>query len=169
MKHILRSTLILVTFFAIDKALAFVRQVAVARSFSQTPQLLDAFNAANNLPDLLFALISGGALAVAFIPVLSYYLEKEGQPSAWDLFARIANLAFLVTTGLAVVIAVLADPLVRFELGLRPVSVRAASPGRRPDASQPDRHADLLDQWIGDGRAAGEPTFSPARHGASFL
>jgi putative peptidoglycan lipid II flippase len=120
MKHILRSTLILVVFFAIDKALALVRQVAIARSFGQTPQLLDAFNAANNLPDLLFALISGGALAIAFIPVLSLYLEQKSQPAAWDLFSRIANLAFLVTAGLAIVIALLADPLVRFELGIAP-------------------------------------------------
>jgi putative peptidoglycan lipid II flippase len=120
MKHILRSTLILAVFFSIDKVLALIRQVVIARTFGQSPQLLDAFNAANNLPDLLFALISGGALAIAFIPVLSQYLEQKGQPAAWDLFSRIANLAFLVTAALAILVAALADPLVRFELGIAP-------------------------------------------------
>ena len=120
MKHILRSTLILTAFFAIDKALALIRQVVIARTFGKTPQLLDAFNAANNLPDLLFALISGGALAIAFIPVLSEYMEQRGRPAAWDLFSRIANLAFLVTAGLAIIIALLAGPLVRSRLGIAP-------------------------------------------------
>ncbi len=55
---------------------------------------LDAFNAANNLPDLLFVLISAGALGIAFIPVLSDALQKEGRPALWKLFSRIANLIF---------------------------------------------------------------------------
>ena len=71
-----------------------------------------AYNAANNIPDLLSALISGGALGVALIPVLSEYLETKGRPDAWALFARILNLAFLVTGGLAILIAIFAEPFV---------------------------------------------------------
>jgi len=100
-------------FIALDKGLAFLRQVIIARQFGLSSQL-DVFNVANNLPDLLFALISGGALAVAFIPVLSEVLNKEGRSQAWELFARIANLAFLVTGLLAIVIAILAQPLVHY-------------------------------------------------------
>ncbi len=73
---------------------------------------MDAFNAANNVPDMLFALISGGALAMAFIPVLSEVLTVEGRPAMWGLFSRIANLAFLVTGSLALLVALLARPLV---------------------------------------------------------
>ena len=40
-------------------------------------------------------------------------LEKKGRPAAWDLFSRIANLVFLVAAGLSIVIALLADQLVR--------------------------------------------------------
>jgi len=98
-------------FIALDKGLAFLRQVIIARQFGLSGQL-DAFNVANNMPDLLFALISGGALAVAFIPVLSEVLNKDGRSQAWELFSRIANLAFLVTGLLAVLIAILAQPLV---------------------------------------------------------
>src|SRR5512133_2215834 len=119
LSHLTRSSLLLGGFFLLDKILAFGRSILIARQFRLSPEL-DAFNAANNLPDLLFALISGGALAIAFIPVLSQYLEHQGQPAAWDLFSRIANLAFLVTAGLAVVIALLSGPLVRFELGIAP-------------------------------------------------
>ncbi len=75
---------------------------------------------ANNIPDLLFALISGGALAIAFIPVLSQVLIRDGQKPAWQLFSRIANLAFLVTAALAVVVAIFAGSMVRAEIGIAP-------------------------------------------------
>ena len=120
MRHIARSTLIIAVFFALEKGLGFIRNVLISRTFADTPELLDAFNAANNIPDLLFALISGGALALAFIPVLSEYLETKGRQDAWDLFSRITNLVFLVTLGLSVVIGLAADWLVSASLGIAP-------------------------------------------------
>jgi hypothetical protein len=59
MSHIARSSLIIAFFFGIDKVLAFVRQIFIARQFGLGVEI-DAFNAANNIPDLLSALISGG-------------------------------------------------------------------------------------------------------------
>lgn len=117
--HLTRISLLLAAFFALDKLLAIVRQVLIARLFGLSADL-DAFNAANNLPDMLFALISGGALAIAFIPVLSEYLTQKSRQDTWQLFSRVANLALLVTATLAVVIAVLAQPLVSWQLGIAP-------------------------------------------------
>ncbi len=116
--RVTRITFLLVGFFALDKAVAFIRQVVIARQFGLSPEL-DAFNAANNLPDLLFALISGGSLALAFIPVLTEQLTREGKPAAWNLFSKILNLAFLVTGVLAIIVAAVAHPLVRWEIGHR--------------------------------------------------
>lgn len=113
MSHVFRSSLILAFFFGVDKVFGLVRQVLVAREFGLSYEL-DVFNAANNIPDLLSALISGGALGVALIPVLSEYLERRGRADAWALFARILNLAFLVTTGISILIILFADPLVRY-------------------------------------------------------
>jgi putative peptidoglycan lipid II flippase len=112
MSRFAKSTLIVAIFFGLEKVLGFVRQIIIARQFGLSPGL-DAFNAANNLPDLLFALISGGALGIAFIPVLSETMQKQDRQAAWDLFSRIANLMFLVTGGVALVLAILAGPLVR--------------------------------------------------------
>ena len=103
MKRLIKSSLVIAFFFGIDKILSFFRQLAVARTFSLSYDL-DVFNAANNIPDLLSALISGGALAVALIPVLSDYLETRGKKEAWRLFSNILNLAFILTALLAVVI-----------------------------------------------------------------
>lgn len=114
-----KITLLLVFFFGLDKVVAFFRQVIIARQFGLSAEL-DVFNVANNVPDMLFALISGGALAMAFIPVLTEVLTKEGQRSAWTLFSRIANLAFVLTSVLAVVVAIFAHQLVRTNIGIAP-------------------------------------------------
>ncbi len=119
MSRLARSTLIIAIFFGVEKLLGFVRQVLVARTFGLSREL-DAFNAANNIPDLIFALISGGALAIAFIPVLSEYLQKGGRPAAWDLFSRIANLVFLTTAALSVIVAILAPQMVHWGIGIAP-------------------------------------------------
>ena len=63
MKLIARSSLIIALFFTVDKVFAFVRQMFVTRLFSLSYEL-DAFNVANNIPDMLSALISGGALVL---------------------------------------------------------------------------------------------------------
>jgi putative peptidoglycan lipid II flippase len=92
----------------------------ISRQFSDSVELLVTFNAANNLPDVLFALISGGALAMAFIPLMSDYLTQKGRVAAWDLFSRVANLAFIVTGSFAVIIFFFAEPIVNAELGIAP-------------------------------------------------
>jgi putative peptidoglycan lipid II flippase len=120
MRHIARSTVIIAVFFGLEKVLGLARQLIISRTFGDTVNLLDSYNAANNIPDMLFALISGGALAMALIPVLSETLEKEGRPQAWGVFSRIANLVFLVTAGFSIVIALLAERLVRWNIGIAP-------------------------------------------------
>lgn len=119
LSHVARSTLLIAVFFGLDKILGLVRQVIIGRQFGVGPEL-DVFNAANNLPDLLFALISGGALAVAFIPVLSEAMEIDGREALWAVFSRVANLAFLITGGLALLLAVFAGNLVGAQFGVAP-------------------------------------------------
>ena len=117
--HLTRSSLILIVFFGLDKVVAFVRTSIIARQFSLSHEL-DAFNVANNLPDLLFALISGGAMTMALIPVLSEAMTTKGRPAVWDIFSRVANLAFVATGAIAIIIAIFAEPLVSARLGIAP-------------------------------------------------
>ena len=55
---------------------------------------------------MLFMLISGGALAIAFIPILSEVLTAEGREKAWKLFSNILNLALIVTVAAAILVAI---------------------------------------------------------------
>jgi putative peptidoglycan lipid II flippase len=115
-----RTSILIAFFFFIDKVLAFVRVGIISRQYAGSVELLDTFNAANNLPDVLFALISGGALAMAFIPLMSEYLTTQGRAAAWDLFSRVVNLAFIVTGSIAILIAIFAEPIVNAEIGIAP-------------------------------------------------
>ncbi len=99
-------------FFALDKVLAFGKTLL----FNKIVGLegMGIFGAANNIPDYLSALLSGGALGMAFIPVLTEYLDKQGRRETWDLFSRIINLAFVITGAVSLIIIPFTLPLVRF-------------------------------------------------------
>ena len=112
-RRLLNASLLVGFFFGLDKVIALLRQRLVAQHFGLNPAL-DAYNTANNLPDMLYAVIAGGSLAIAFIPVLSETLAREGRPRAWELFSLIANLAVSVTAILAALIALFPLPLVRW-------------------------------------------------------
>lgn len=97
--------------FFIDKAFAFYRIKITSDIYQDEIGLLDTFNAANNLPDVLFALISGGALAMAFIPLLTEYLTLKDRAAAWDLFSRVANLGFTVTAFFSIIVMIFAEQI----------------------------------------------------------
>ncbi|MEW5958502.1 MAG: murein biosynthesis integral membrane protein MurJ [Chloroflexota bacterium] len=111
--HLIRSTGILMAAFLLNKVLAIGRQVVIARAFGTGPDY-DAFVAAFRLPDILFMLISGGALATAFIPVLSerLTLHPPDDPDGWQLTSLVLNTMFIVTAGVSGLAALAARPLV---------------------------------------------------------
>jgi len=114
-----RATIIVALSFAVNKVLAIVRQLIIARQFGLSAEL-DVFNVANNVPDMLYSLISGGALAMAIIPVLSEVLSKDGREESWRVFSRVANIAFLITAILSLLVGVFAEPLVKSPWGIAP-------------------------------------------------
>ncbi len=105
--------------FGINKVLGILRQLIIARQFGLSSEL-DVFNVANNVPEMLNALITGGALAVAIIPVLTEIIVKENREAAWKVFSQIANLAFTISLLLSVIVAIYAWPLVQHSLGIAP-------------------------------------------------
>lgn len=114
-----KAALLIAVSFGINKILAILRQLIIARQFGLTAEL-DVFNVANNIPDLLYALISGGALAVAIIPVMTEVMNRENRETAWRVFSQVANLAFLATALLSALAAIFAWPLVQHALGIAP-------------------------------------------------
>ena len=106
-------------FFGVNKIVALLRQALIARQFGITPDI-DAFNISNNIPDLIFSVISGGALALAFIPVLTEYFDQKGTRAAWKLFSQIANLVFFTTAILSIVVILFAPSIIGSRFGVAP-------------------------------------------------
>lgn len=111
-RHLARNTLSVMVFFALAAGAALVRNVVIAQRFGVGADL-DAYYASFRLPDLLFTVVAGGALATAFIPVFAELLAKGNALGAWRLAAAITNLVVLVVCGLVVVVGLLAPWLVQ--------------------------------------------------------
>lgn len=91
---IARSTLIISVGWGVSIVIGLLRQSIIARQFG-TSAFLDAFTAGNVIPELIYTILSGGALGFAFIPVYKERLEKAGGAS--QLFSKVVNWIFLIT------------------------------------------------------------------------
>lgn len=111
-RRLLSNTLLVGVAFAMAAGIGLLRNLLIARHFGIGPEL-DAYYAAFKLPDLLFTVVAGGALATAFIPVFVERLAADDRAGAWRLASAITNLVVLVVGALAVLAAILASWLVR--------------------------------------------------------
>ncbi|MSP11942.1 MAG: murein biosynthesis integral membrane protein MurJ [Chloroflexi bacterium] len=107
-----RAVSIVMVAFVASRALGVLRDVIVARQFGTTPEY-GAYLAAFRVPDLLFQLIAGGALASAFVPAFSSYLARENKQEAWRMASALINLTLIVITAMAAISFVAAPLLAR--------------------------------------------------------
>ena len=114
-RHLLRSSLVVIVLFGLSKAVGLVRARLVAGAFGAGMEY-DAFTAANQLPELFFAVIAGGSLAAALIPVYSQYLAQESRETSTRLANTILTLVLLVLGSVSAVGILLAPWLTRHVL-----------------------------------------------------
>ena len=110
-RHILQNTLVVGAAFALAALAGIFRNIIIARQFGVGADL-DAYYAAFKLPDLLFTIVAGGALATAFIPVFAEFLAQDDAAGAWRLASAITNLVVLAVTALSLAAALAAPWLV---------------------------------------------------------
>lgn len=111
-RHLLRSSLIVIILYGLDKVVGLLRTVLVSDAFGISPEY-DAFTAANQLPEVFVTLIAGGALAAAFIPVYSQYLTGRAAREAARLAHSILTLVLLVLGSVSAVGALFAPWITR--------------------------------------------------------
>ena len=111
MGRIARAATLVMALFVVSRTLGLVREMVIGARFGASAEL-DAYLAAFRLPDLLFTLVAGGALASAFIPTFSERLAHGRLDDAWGLASKVGNLLFLSLVGLAILAGLLARPLV---------------------------------------------------------
>ncbi len=107
-RHLLRSSVIVIALLGLGKITGLIRTQLVSGVFGTSPAF-DAFTAANQLPELFVTLISGGALAAAFIPVYSAYLTSNKSKESAQLVNSILTLVIVVLGGISVVGIIFAD------------------------------------------------------------
>ncbi len=88
----------------------FVRQRAIAHYFG-TGSVVDAFNAALKIPNLLQNLLGEGVLSASFIPVYSRLLAEDRTDDARRVAGAIAGLLALVAGTLVLIGVVFARPI----------------------------------------------------------
>lgn len=122
---IARSTLIISAGWGASIVVGLLRQRIIAGQFG-TSAVLDAFTAGNVVPELIYTMLSGGALGFAFIPVYKERLEKAGGAS--ELFSKVVNWIFIITLLFSILAFMFAPLLVTSSWGvgaLYPADVQA--------------------------------------------
>jgi len=122
---IARSTLIISAGWGASIVVGLLRQRIIAGQFG-TSAVLDAFTAGNVVPELIYTMLSGGALGFAFIPVYKERLEKAGGAS--ELFSKVVNWIFIITLLFSILAFMFAPLLVTSNWGvgaLYPADVQA--------------------------------------------
>lgn len=110
-RRIARSTLTVMMAFAAAKLISLLQTLIIAQVFGLGVEL-DAYVAANRIPELIVVLISGGALTHAFIPVFSGYLAQGDIDAAWQLSSNLINTIFTLALILSAAVFVMAPWLV---------------------------------------------------------
>jgi putative peptidoglycan lipid II flippase len=114
-RHLVRSSLLVILIFGLNKITGFGKLLLVTSIFGTGPDA-DAFAAATQLPELFLAMLTGGAVAAALIPVYSSYLTASDPDKAAALSNTVLTLTLLVMGSICGVAALFAPWLVRVVL-----------------------------------------------------
>lgn len=90
---ILSAASVIMTTVALSRILGLFRDRLLAARFS--PETLGVYYAAFRLPNMIFELLVMGALATAFIPVFTSYLDTKGKQEAFKMAASVINIGIL--------------------------------------------------------------------------
>lgn len=112
-RQVARAASLVMVLFVASRTMGLLREMVIARQFGTSAEL-DAYLAAFRLPDLFFALMAGGALSSAFIPVFSSYLARDDEADAWRLASAIINWVLLLLSAAGVLAALSAPTLVAY-------------------------------------------------------
>ncbi len=101
--RIARSAALVIGLLAFAKLFGLIEKWVGLDRFGVT-SAWDTFAAANQIPEQLFNLIAGGALAYAFIPIFGTFLTKDDQDGAWKLASNVLNTIFLAAIILSIIV-----------------------------------------------------------------
>lgn len=105
--EIIRAAAIVLVGFLASGVLGLLRTAIFSAQFGASSEL-GAFYTAQQIPELLFNLVAGGALGSSFIPVYSRFLSKDKDEDAWNLASSVMTLSALAALVLGIFLILLA-------------------------------------------------------------
>ncbi len=127
---IFNAATLLIAASIMGQLLGFLRTKLVSANFPLVgPNSTDAYFAAFTVPDLFFYTIAAGALGIAFMPVLSDYIQRHGRKSVWHITSSFLNLLIIIMVLVGIFILIFARPLVQHIVapGLSPAQLTKAT------------------------------------------
>lgn len=107
----------------LSRVVGFGRTVAESWVLGATP-IADAYSTANNVPNVLFEVAAGGALAGVVVPLLSQAIARKDTEETHRIASALLTWVMALGIPIAVLVAALADPLAGALLGGREESVQ---------------------------------------------
>jgi putative peptidoglycan lipid II flippase len=107
-KALIKSASIISSATFLSRALGFLRDILIARTFG-TGWFIQAFFVAFKIPNMLRELAAEGASNSAFVPVFSQYLNTRSRKEFWE-FINTVFVAFIIITTCIALIGVLFSP-----------------------------------------------------------
>jgi putative peptidoglycan lipid II flippase len=114
----------------LSRAVGFARVGVLSRTLG-TSCVGSVYSAVNSLPNVVFEVAAGGALATLVVPLLAPAVDRGDRDTAGRTASALLSWAVLVLAPLAVLGALLARPVVRLLVGAHPACPDAAEVGSR--------------------------------------
>ncbi len=111
-RRIARAATLVMALFVVSGGLGLAREMVIGAVLGTSADY-DAYLFALRIPDILFTLIAGGALASAFIPTFTGYFARNDPQGGWRLASGVINLLLVVLTAAAILAGLAAPFLVR--------------------------------------------------------
>jgi putative peptidoglycan lipid II flippase len=108
--RLVRSTAAMAVGTTLSRITGFLRVAAMAFALGVAEtRLADAYNVANNIPNIVYELILGGILTSVFVPVFVQQLQSRSREEAWRSAQAVMTVA-VVVLGIVMLAGILAAP-----------------------------------------------------------
>jgi putative peptidoglycan lipid II flippase len=116
-----RSTAVMAVGTTLSRLTGFLRLAAMAYALGIVAVRADAYNVANNTPNIIYELVLGGVLTAVFVPVFVEWLNGRGRDAAWEVARSVLSITAMVLTAIMVVTILAAPWIVRlYTVNVRP-------------------------------------------------
>jgi putative peptidoglycan lipid II flippase len=123
-RRFVRHTAVMSVGTALSRITGFLRLSAMAYAIGVAhSRVADAYNVANNTPNIVYELVLGGVLTSVFVPVFVEWLDARGRNEAWEV-ARSVLTFTLVVLSTIMLVTILAAPLL-----VRLYTLQVSGPG----------------------------------------